>query len=284
MLWTAIVFAAVAAPEPDAGTTTPTCVRHKSGWVVQHSENFEVWSRLPEPEHQELTDYCESCRSRLQTAWLGEPERAWTPKCKIVLNPTLREYNRAIGHVNDVSAGCTTQQFDGGHVVARRIDLRQDASDWHDSTLPHELTHVVISAELGTDRLAPWADEGMAVLSEADRYQVRRRDALLRAERLGNVYTTRDLLDVTQPPPASHRDGFYGQSGSLVQFLVSHAGPEKFLEFLRTSAEQDQHTALREVYALQSPTALGDLWTKWTPPLPMDIAIETPPAKGAMLD
>ena len=272
LLWTAIVYAAVAAPQPDDTEKKPACIRQESGWLVQHSPNFEVWSQLPDAKHAELTANCESCRSRLQTAWFGEPTQTWAPKCKIVLSPTVREYNRSLGHVNDVSAGCTTQSFDQDRVVARRIDLRADASDWHGSTLPHELTHVVIAAELGTDKLAPWADEGMAVLSEAEPYQVRRHDALRRAERAGNVYTTRDLLYLTQPPPPSHRDAFYGQSGSLVQFLVSHAGPKKFIEFLQSSAAIGQEKALRDVYAIRSPAALGQLWAKWTPPTPMDVA------------
>jgi hypothetical protein len=58
------------------------------------------------------------------------------------------------------------------------------------------------------------------------------------------------------------RDAFYGQSASLVAFLIERDSPERFLEFVELSQKQGVEGAVKEVYGLRS---LAELDIRWRP-------------------
>ena len=257
MFWIAIVIAT--ASEPSQPVVLRECRRGE--WFVQETPNFQVWSQLPEHDRQLLAESCEAWRRDFQAEWFGRQSAGcWEPKCQVVVHPTAEGYNRALGRLNDRSVGCTTLKLDEGRVVYRRIDLRADAADWQTSALPHELTHVVIAGYLGRGDLPPWADEGMAALAEPEAKQARRAAALEQSRASGHVYAVRDLLALNQPPRAEYRSAFYGQSVSLVRFLVEREGHEGFVEFLQASASRGQEPALRDVYGIHDAEELERLW------------------------
>ena len=61
-------------------------------------------------------------------------------------------------------------------------------------------------------------------------------------------------------PSGAQRDAFYGQSASLVAFLLERDSPERFLEFVELAQKQGFERALTEVYALRSLTELDSRW------------------------
>ncbi|MBI3840206.1 MAG: hypothetical protein HY288_19970 [Planctomycetia bacterium] len=57
-----------------------------------------------------------------------------------------------------------------------------------------------------------------------------------------------ELITLADYPPAERWGAFYGQSTSLVQYLVAQGGAARFLEFVELSLEKGYEAALNRVY------------------------------------
>jgi hypothetical protein len=234
------------------------------GWLVQETASFRVFCRHNFADKRRLPEACEALRRQLQETWLGEVAEDWSPRCEIVLHPSVAEYVRELGQGSQNSSGCATVDVEKGRVVKRRVDLRADADDWLNSALPHELTHVVLAEKFTTKQVPRWADEGMAILSEPVSKQASRRAAMQRALARAPRYAAGELFALADYPTAERRDAFYGESASLVAFLIERDSPAKFLEFLQTGQKQGFEQALAEYYEIRS---LAELDAHWRPRL-----------------
>jgi hypothetical protein len=101
-------------------------------------------------------------------------------------------------------------------------------------------------------------------LSEPASRQAIRRTALQRALARAPRYAAGDLLALRDYPTGDRRDAFYGQSASLIAYLVERDSPERFLEFLQAGQKLSFAQALTEVYGIRSVT---DLDARWRPQL-----------------
>lgn len=151
-----------------------------------------------------------------------------------------------------------------GRVVKRRIDLRADADDWLYSALPHELTHVILAEKFADRQIPRWADEGMAILTEPVARQAIRRTAMQRAGAKTSHYGAAELMSIRDYPQGDRRDAFYGQSASLVAYLIERDSPARFLDFVQLGQKQGFERALADVYGIRS---LAELDGSWQPQL-----------------
>jgi hypothetical protein len=125
-------------------------------------------------------------------------------------------------------------------------------------TLVHELTHVVtaVAGDSAFGSMPAWLDEGTAVYAQDDKggYE----DAVESALRRGNVLT---IQEITTAPGEPEKVGlFYGQSWSIVQFLVDSYGEEKFGElFAEVKAGELMDDALQTVYGFDQ-LGLENAW------------------------
>lgn len=114
-------------------------------------------------------------------------------------------------------------------------------------TLRHELAHVVtaVAGDSAFGSLPSWLDEGTAVFFQEDPGGYR--DAIESAIRRGNVLSIREI---TSPPGEPEKVGlFYGQSWSIVKYLVEEYGEAKFAElFTEIKSGELLDDALRAVY------------------------------------
>jgi hypothetical protein len=234
------------------------------GWLIQETGSFRVICRRDFTGALRLAEACEALRRQLQETWLGDVADDWTPRCEIVLHPTVAGYVRELGDGSLTSSGCATIDLEKGRVVKRRVDLRADADDWMNSALPHELTHVVLAEKFTAKQIPRWADEGMAILSEPVAKQALRRSAMQRALARTPRFAAGDLLSLAEYPAADRRDVFYGESASLVAYLIELDSPARFLEFTQLGQKQGFERALAEVYQIRS---LADLDARWRPRL-----------------
>jgi hypothetical protein len=234
------------------------------GWLVQEAGSFRVVCRIDFADAERLPAACEALRRQLQDTWFGGTSEDWSPRCEIVLHAAVAGYVRELGPGSRLSSGCATIDVEKGRVVKRRIDLRADADDWMISALPHELTHVVLAERFATKQIPRWADEGLAILSEPESRQAIRRSAMQRALARTPRYSADDLLTLRDYPAADRRDAFYGQSASLVAYLIDRDSPERFLEFLQVGQKLGFEQALQQIYGLRS---LADLDARWRPQL-----------------
>uniref|UniRef100_A0A7C4LMF2 Peptidase MA-like domain-containing protein n=1 Tax=Schlesneria paludicola TaxID=360056 RepID=A0A7C4LMF2_9PLAN len=259
-LWLMFILTGAHASAADQPSVT---LQRQGGWCVAESANFRCWVCADGEAARELALTCESWRRRLHEQWGLPSVGTWLPRCEVIVHPHQTAYATALNRPGDSSVGSTRMQFDGERIVLRRIDLRRDAADWQGSALPHELTHVVIAERFAGRPLPPWADEGLAMLSESSAKQQVRLNSLHQTLRHGPCYSVRDLMAVRRLPPVEWRDAFYGQSFALTAWLVDRNGPEAFLRFLEACQHQPLDEALRGHLAVEGVAGLEQEWESW---------------------
>lgn len=129
-----------------------------------------------------------------------------------------------------------------------------------EQTLAHELTHIVVGEATDNPFHAPiprWLDEGLAMYNEGSlpRYN---QQALDEAVATDSLISVRSLSAYTGDPALV--DLFYGQSYSIVEYLLDTYGRDKMVELLdvfeRGSHQED---ALLEVFGF----GLDELDARW---------------------
>jgi hypothetical protein len=237
------------APAPAARITLHRSSCPCGRCCVAETSNFRVQWCTSEENLRDLTDTCERMAAASKSTWLGEAQtRPWTPQCEIVVHREVNDYVAYLGPGSEQTSGCATIRLDQGRVVIRRIDLRADALDWKSESLPHELMHVVLADRFTTRRIPPWADEGIAMLSESPEKRGRRLTELRRVAGNGMTYAVRDLMRVQSSPEPALRNAFYGQSVALTSLLLEWGTRTQLLAFVEASLDQGPDAALSAVY------------------------------------
>jgi hypothetical protein len=205
---------------------------------------------------------CESLREELARKWLGEAaaKQSWPARCYVVVHPSTASYLREVGAAGGKTLGSSLTRTDHGRIVSRRIDIRGDIAEPLRAALPHEMTHVILADAFAGDELPRWADEGMAMLADpAEKLAGHDRDldAAIAGQR---VFHIAELLIKNEYPAADGRAVFYGESASLVRYLVSRRSPADFVGFVHLAAKKGYDVSLRQVYGIQDVAQLEHLW------------------------
>lgn len=231
-----------------------------AGWNIVESENFRFCCRGRLDVDAAIVRTVESLRSELATAWLGEPSSGqWSPKCDIVLHTTVAAYLAAVPG-GDQTVGSSLIDLGEGRVTGRRIDIRADRPGWLRAAVAHELTHLVLADKFADCRLPAWADEGMAVLADTAAKQDAHLRDLHSARSLRRAFRLVEMFALDGYPSADRQAAFYGQSVSLVRYLVSRGTPEQFVRFVRAAETDGYESAVRDIYGLRG---VGDLERHW---------------------
>ncbi len=147
--------------------------------------------------------------------WLGlKPPLDWQPRCELEIHADLAALHKATG-TSGATRAVTHTKVQGRTVVSRKIHLYQSDEWLLASTLPHELTHVLVQT-LAPEGIPLAVDEGLALQTEPPP----RRQQFLR-ERPAEVSPLNILLTAvaTPDPPAP----FYADSLDVVNFLLERA-------------------------------------------------------------
>jgi hypothetical protein len=225
-------------------------------WIVD-TPNFRIYWCPPTGDVRSFAAKCERLAAVSRRRWLGkESAQRWSPKCDVVVHRGVAEYVASLGPGGQATSGCATIRLDEGRVVLRRIDLRVDATDWIAESLPHELMHVVLADRFSFRRIPPWADEGIAMLSESPARLNQRLHALRQCTARGSLYTFQDLIRVETGLQPAARDAFYGQSLALVSVLLEWGTRKQVLDFVAASQLDGYDAALRQVYGTRAPNEL----------------------------
>ncbi len=213
--------------------------------------NFRVLAYGTRPVEASAGQACETLRTELYAKWAGDDSpAAWLPKCDVVLHPSDASYLKEVGTgaASTVASSLVDQQR--GHTRVRRIDVRTSDSDWQTAALPHEMTHVVLADRFAGRTLPRWIDEGVAIL--ADPAEKRRRHKAEFTGALANRSAFRivELLTLDDYPAANRWGTFYGQSVSVVEYLVDQKSPADFVTFVDLALDQGYDASLRKVYGI----------------------------------
>ncbi len=130
------------------------------------------------------------------------------------------------------------------------IYLRQSLGGHYidvETTLKHEIAHLVFHNAIGKTEVPKWFHEGLAMYY-AGEFGFERFRTLSYALALGRTYSLKDL-DSTFPRAISDVHLAYAQSIAFVNFLATDFGPEAFQSLVRRLANrEDFYTALSESF------------------------------------
>ncbi len=165
--------------------------------------------------------------------WLGvKLDNDWTPRCEIRVYARLDAFHAAT-ETSGVTRAVSLTRVQGQRVLARKISVIQSDPWLLSSTLPHELTHILLVERLratgggGPAIVPPFAlDEGLAVQAEpaARRLQYRR---LL----VSQTPNPLNLMKIGQI--IGDQASFYARSGALAEFILQRKGMSGLLEVCR---------------------------------------------------
>lgn len=229
-------------------------------WHAVETANFRVLNFGNQAVSPETAEACESLREKLAGQWLGDKDPvAWTPKCDIVLHSTDEGYSREVGSGGRDTVASSLINRKQGRIATRRIDIRATHADWQTRALGHELTHVILADRFVERALPRWVDEGMAILADpADKQGEHLRD-LKHALATRDEFRVPELITLADYPQAHRWGAFYGQSASLVKFLVNQGGHERFVRFVELALERGYEKGLRQIYDF----GVADLERRW---------------------
>jgi Peptidase MA superfamily len=240
---------------------SPQCVGCRSAsWHVVESANFRILSYGTQGVSGNTAKACESMREQLARQWLADPGIGdWTPKCDVVLHPSDQAYLREVGSGGRNTVASALVDRRSGRVSLRRIDVRATRAGWQTAALAHEMVHVVLADRFADQALPRWLDEGMAILADPREKREQHQRDLRRAVARGTQFRVAELLAFADYPPPDRWGTFYGQSASLVDYLVRQQGHRRFVEFVDLALERGYEDALRRVYGL----GIGELERRW---------------------
>lgn len=226
-------------------------------WDAKKSKHFIVYhqgvpqeyvskvARRAEHYYKSITDYLGLMRFDFWT---------WEERCKIYLYPSQKGYLK--------SFGATPWSRGGVHVIRKEIvsyveDLEKER--FFESTLPHELGHIIFREVVGFDKELPlWIDEGVAVLQEENRrrYLSAARE-LVEDEQYIHLKQLSKVRSYTQVSPLV----LYSEAASIMEFLLERFGRGRFVDFCRLLRDgEDWKEALLSTYKFEDLEALEAAW------------------------
>jgi hypothetical protein len=236
------------------------------------SAAFVVRSFVGGPRAGDVAQHCEDACSRLrEDVFNFSSEVRWQPRCRVVLHASRSSYLAAVGRNGSQTIGSSTISLSGGRVTQRRIDLLAIDAEKGLAALPHELVHVLFVDAFPTAAPPKWAEEGLAlVMDPADKRARHERDLDVALRSRATLPISRMLADANYPE-TSYRAAFYGQSLSLVEYLMQQAPPSEFVRFAKLATERGTERALADVYQL-NPRTLERNWRAYVTATPLAVA------------
>ena len=149
--------------------------------------------------------------------------------------------------------------FTGYGIIA--IGIAPDELSWGERAVPHELTHWVIGQVTFNNYgagLPVWLDEGLATYGEGQLlsdYQ----SALNSAVKSNRLFSVKSLSSPFSAVPVEAYIS-YGQSNSIVTFMIQKFGKDKMIQLLNVFKEGSGYDeALQQVYGFDQ-DGLDKLW------------------------
>jgi hypothetical protein len=207
-----------------ASEPAPPAIRHRDGtagdWASAETPNFRIVHNQSRRLAERVALAAEKARSDVLSKWFGTAGADWQPRCEVYFYGTGTAFSAATG-VPEVVPGFSKSRCEAGRVVSRRIDLHGDSPNCLEAVLPHEVAHTVLAGEFGDERVPPWANEGVAVLTEPRSRVDRHLRNLPRYGGAGELFRCGDLLQLDDYPERRLLGPFYAQSVSLVEFRAT---------------------------------------------------------------
>ena len=199
-------------------------------WNEYPSAHFIVYYKdIPQDFVQTVGESAESYYNEIAINLGFNRERDWMSdqRIKIYIYQDDQDYVR------------NSQQYQWSHGAAsakeRTIRTFPSAHGFFDSTLPHELGHIIFHDYIGFDVEIPlWFEEGVAMYQEkAKRFGVN--EDVLRALKNDEFISLTDLTNMRlySDSPPERVQLFYAEAASVVNYMISELGEYRFVKLCR---------------------------------------------------
>ena len=231
-----------------------------SSHAFSKSNFFQVQSFADGPSSETVLQLCDSLRTELQKVWIAKQgPQTWEPRCEVILHRSRDSYSKAVGPGSSSTNGSSLVQLKSGVISKRRIDLMLDQQGTLTS-LPHELTHVIL-ADCFKGRQPPlWLDEGIAMLADTHEKQLLHERDCMEAVSSKSAITMEELVKLDRFSSSNQVAAFYGQSLALVRLLTHRKSPDSLIEFANDSIDRGIATALKCHYDIDGVCELERQW------------------------
>jgi hypothetical protein len=226
-----------------------------SFWQTEKSQHFIVYYQATQPGYlSQLTSEAENYYNSIvdDLGFRRFDFWSWDNRAKIYL------YSNSDQFLSD-----TRRQSWAGAVVYpanRTIKTFIGQAGFFDSILPHELTHIIFREFVGTKTVLPlWIDEGVA--SSQEKSYLNARLEVAKNLVAQNQYIKLDKFSEISNADLVPPNVFYGQSASLVVFLIRGRGRENFQDFCRKIRDgANWKSALLSTYHFNNFDELEQAW------------------------
>lgn len=256
-------------------------------WKSREGLRFNVWARselVAQRVHEALEHHYAHLRR-----WLHLDDAAdWRPTCDVRVHESLERLHAETGTSGSTRAVSRTRLADG-RVTARSISVFQSDPWLLSSTLPHELTHLLLADAMNVQAAEPDTrqpatpraarritpplalDEGLAVQSEPPARRLLYRRLLKAPAPLVSEILAADRFEGDQSE-------FYSRCDALAEFMLARVGTAGVIRFC---AENERDRPWRGL-GFEDARELTDAWKVWyskrAAPPRMPLMILTPPA------
>ena len=230
-------------------------------WFVAKSTHFIVYYKnAPEGFIDQLTEKSEYYYDKIADDlgfrrfdfWL------WDNRARIYIHDDAGAYQAATNQPA-WSSGCAI-------IKEKIIHSFPYAQGFFETTLPHEMGHIIFREFVGFDNPAvlTWLDEGVASYQE-DRIYSMAHQVVMDAASANKLI---NLESLARMDPHSLSDNtsvllFYSEAVSIVDYLVKEFGKDNFILFCQNLRDkQDLERALSYVYPFKNIQEMGQAWQK----------------------
>ena len=238
----------------ESRTTAVEVLDQHHQWRSMEGNGFTLhWYRGDERFASALAESVQEALARLEASTGVRPDKP----VQLYIYGSAREVQDALVFPQEWTGGVAFTSF---NTVA--LGIEPESLAWGRRALAHELTHVIIGQVTHNcyRDLPTWLNEGLATYNEGD-FSPDYASALERAIEEERLFSVRGLSGAF---PTDEGDALlaYGESWSLLDYLVSTYGPQRLDELLtafRSGSAADD--ALRQVYGLDQ-AGLEEEWRR----------------------
>jgi len=185
----------------------------------------------------------------------------WRNPCQVTVFPSKEEYlrNNPVGEWSGAAHRLSSRR---GIFSEHSIVTYQGQPRLTDGLLKHEIAHALLTHRLNYPKSIPlWSTEGFAVYTEPA-YMHQYYDRICAQAKSQNVLIPIERLFDSETYPDNQVQLFYGQSYSVVKYLIERKGLKRYLEFLRdiTANGLEMKRALKKHYRFEAQLALENRW------------------------
>lgn len=249
----------------------PLALAKTDNWLITKSTHFIVYyknapqdfiERLIERAEDYYDKIADDLGFRRYNFWL------WDNRAKIYIYDDAKDYQIATGQPT-WSSGCTV-------IREKIIHTFPYAKGFFETTLPHEMGHIIFREFVGfdNDNIPLWLDEGVA--SYQENFIRRRAYRLIRDAIDKNKFINLERLSNLNPKLIQDTESvnlFYAEAISIIDYLIKEFSKDKFVLFCQALRDKENlEKAIISVYPFES---IQDLDRTWQEYLSEDISYGT---------